>query len=85
MSLCFRALVEEMLRETTEDLINQRSTVDGAFSQRCQELLEAKTELQMKLTQVKGGKHVALGNNGFRLSPCGVNRSCSRLENRKRT
>ncbi|XP_004066201.1 tektin-4 [Oryzias latipes] len=47
-----RALVEEMLRETTEDLINQRSTVDGAFSQRCQELLEAKTELQIKLTQV---------------------------------
>uniref|UniRef100_A0A8C7WQX6 Tektin n=1 Tax=Oryzias sinensis TaxID=183150 RepID=A0A8C7WQX6_9TELE len=38
-----RVLVEEMLRETTEDLINQRSTVDGAFSQRCQELLEARS------------------------------------------
>ncbi|XP_024119359.1 tektin-4 [Oryzias melastigma] len=47
-----RVLVEEMLRETTEDLISQRSTVDGAFSQRCHELLEAKTELQTRLTQV---------------------------------
>ncbi|KAM9769621.1 tektin-4 [Menidia menidia] len=47
-----RLLVERMLRDTTEDLRVQCSIVDRAFSQRCQELSEAKTQLEMKLAQI---------------------------------
>lgn len=45
-------LVERMLQDTTDDLRDQCSIVDAAFSQRCEELIEAKTELEMKLAQV---------------------------------
>ncbi|XP_047434655.1 tektin-4 [Mugil cephalus] len=47
-----RVLVEQMLRDTTEDLRVQCSSVDRAFSQRCVELIEAKTQLEMKLAQI---------------------------------
>lgn len=51
--LCFiRALVEQMLQDTTEDLRVQCSNVDQAFSQRCKELIDAKIQLEMKLAQV---------------------------------
>ncbi|GAA6233578.1 tektin-4-like [Lates japonicus] len=47
-----RLLVERVLQDTTEDLRVQCSRVDRAFSQRCEELIEAKTQLEMKLAQV---------------------------------
>ncbi|XP_029291955.1 tektin-4 isoform X2 [Cottoperca gobio] len=47
-----RLLVERVLQDTTDDLRFQCSTVDRAFSQRCEELIEAKTQLGMKLAQV---------------------------------
>ncbi|XP_072239849.1 tektin-4 [Leuresthes tenuis] len=47
-----RVLVERMLQDTTKDLRVQCSSVDQAFSQRCVELSEAKTQLEMKLTQI---------------------------------
>uniref|UniRef100_A0A3Q1GB49 Tektin n=1 Tax=Acanthochromis polyacanthus TaxID=80966 RepID=A0A3Q1GB49_9TELE len=47
-----RVLVERMLQDTTEDLRVQCSTVDRAFSQRCAELIEAKTQLEMKLVEI---------------------------------
>lgn len=50
--VCVRALVERVLQDTTEDLRVQCSRVDQAFSQRCVELTEAKTQLEMKLAQV---------------------------------
>lgn len=50
--VCVRLLVERVLQETTEDLTAQCSRVDRAFSQRCVELIEAKTQLEMKLAQV---------------------------------
>ncbi|XP_044201519.1 tektin-4 [Thunnus albacares] len=46
-----RLLVEQVLLDTTDDLRVQCSSVDQAFSQRCGELIEAKTQLEMKLTQ----------------------------------
>ncbi|XP_041641036.1 tektin-4 [Cheilinus undulatus] len=46
-----RVLVEHVLQDTTEDLRVQCSSVDRAFSQRCEELIEAKTQLESKLTQ----------------------------------
>lgn len=46
-----RLLVEQVLLDTTDDLRVQCSSVDRAFSQRCGELIEAKTQLEMKLTQ----------------------------------
>ncbi|XP_074554943.1 tektin-4 [Halichoeres trimaculatus] len=46
-----RALVEQLLQDTTEDLRVQCSCVDRAFSLRCDELIEAKTQLEMKHTQ----------------------------------
>uniref|UniRef100_A0A3Q1J6C0 Tektin n=1 Tax=Anabas testudineus TaxID=64144 RepID=A0A3Q1J6C0_ANATE len=45
-------LVEQMLQDTTEDLRVQCAKVDQAFSQRCVELVQAKTQLEMKLTKV---------------------------------
>lgn len=50
--VCVRALVTRVLQDTTEDLRVQCSRVDQAFSQRCVELTEAKTQLEMKLAQV---------------------------------
>ncbi|XP_045904023.1 tektin-4 [Micropterus dolomieu] len=47
-----RMLVERLLQDTTEDLRFQCSIVDQAFSQRCVELTEAKTQLEMKLAQI---------------------------------
>lgn len=47
-----RMLVERMLQDTIDDLTDQCSIVDQAFSQRCEELMEAKTELELKLAQV---------------------------------
>ncbi|XP_038127792.1 tektin-4 [Cyprinodon tularosa] len=47
-----RMLVEQMLQDTTEDLSVQCSNVDRAFSLHCDELIEAKTQLEMKLTQI---------------------------------
>ncbi|XP_035492608.2 tektin-4 isoform X1 [Scophthalmus maximus] len=49
-----RMLVEQLLLDTTEDLRVQCSGVDRAFSQRCVELIEAKTQLEMKLAEVLG-------------------------------
>ncbi|KAM6939706.1 tektin-4 [Xenentodon cancila] len=46
-----RVLVEQMLRDTTQDLSAQCAIVDQAFSQRCVELSEAKTQLEMRLAQ----------------------------------
>ncbi|XP_076001678.1 tektin-4 [Genypterus blacodes] len=46
-----RMLVERVLLETTEDLRAQRSSVDQAFSQRCEELIEARTNLELLHTQ----------------------------------
>uniref|UniRef100_UPI0037E7D91F tektin-4 n=1 Tax=Semicossyphus pulcher TaxID=241346 RepID=UPI0037E7D91F len=47
-----RMLVERVLQDTTDDLRHQCSCVDRAFSQRCVELIEAKTQLEMKLAQI---------------------------------
>ncbi|XP_068995842.1 tektin-4 [Embiotoca jacksoni] len=51
-SSSLRALVEQLLQDTTEDLRFQCSSVDRAFSQRCVELSEAKTQLETKLAQI---------------------------------
>lgn len=50
--VCVRLLVERVLQDTTEDLRVQCSTVDQAFSQRCTELIEAKTQLEIRLAEV---------------------------------
>lgn len=52
-----RALAEQVLQDTKEDLRVQCSRVEQAFSQRCVELTEAKIQLETKLTQVsqRGG------------------------------
>ncbi|XP_041839520.1 tektin-4 [Melanotaenia boesemani] len=47
-----RGLVEQMLQDTTEDLRVQCFIVDQAFNQRCVELIDAKTQLEMKLSQI---------------------------------
>ncbi|XP_068178268.1 tektin-4 [Antennarius striatus] len=47
-----RRLVEQVLKDTTEDLRVQCSRVDQAFSRRCGELIEAKTQLEIKLAKV---------------------------------
>ncbi|XP_045546783.1 tektin-4 isoform X2 [Salmo salar] len=51
-SVELRLLVERVLQETAEDLRVQCSNVDQAFSQRCLQLTEAKTQLQLHLTQI---------------------------------
>lgn len=50
--VCVRAVVEQVLKDTTEDLRAQCSRVDQAFSQRCVDLTEARIQLEMRLTQV---------------------------------
>ncbi|XP_040002477.1 tektin-4 [Xiphias gladius] len=47
-----RMLVERVLLDVTEDLRVQCSSVDRAFDQRCVELTEAKTQLEMALAKV---------------------------------
>ncbi|CAL8354808.1 unnamed protein product [Boreogadus saida] len=47
-----RVLVERLLRDTTEDLRSQCAAVDQAFSQRCSDLAEAKTLLELQLAQI---------------------------------
>ncbi|XP_004539120.1 tektin-4 [Maylandia zebra] len=47
-----RLLVEQVLQDTAEDLRVQCSSVDRAFSERCVELNEAKTQLNMQLKQI---------------------------------
>ncbi|KAF3687362.1 Tektin-4 [Channa argus] len=47
-----RLLVERVLQDTTEDLRVQCSCVDKAFSKRCGELIESKTQLETKLAKV---------------------------------
>ncbi|XP_034015690.1 tektin-4 isoform X2 [Thalassophryne amazonica] len=47
-----RELVERVLNETTDDLRVQCSVVNQAFSHRCEELIEAKTQLEMKQAEV---------------------------------
>ncbi|XP_032417723.1 tektin-4-like, partial [Xiphophorus hellerii] len=46
-----RTLVEQMLQDTTEDLRVQCASVERAFSLHCEDLIEAKTQLEMKLAQ----------------------------------
>ncbi|XP_026159548.1 tektin-4 isoform X1 [Mastacembelus armatus] len=50
--VCARLLVEQVLHDTTEDLRVQCASVDQAFSQRCVELIEAKRQLEIKLTTI---------------------------------
>ncbi|XP_029014896.1 tektin-4-like [Betta splendens] len=50
-----RLLVEQLLQDTTKDLTFQCSSVDQALSQRCVELVEAKAQLEMKLTDGQAG------------------------------
>ncbi|KAJ8001530.1 hypothetical protein DPEC_G00170440 [Dallia pectoralis] len=51
-SVELRLLVERLLQETSEDLRTQCSSVDQAFSQRCVQLTEAKTGLELNLAQI---------------------------------
>ncbi|MEQ2188560.1 hypothetical protein GOODEAATRI_016320 [Goodea atripinnis] len=46
-----RMLVEQMLQDITDDLRVQCTRVDRAFSLRCEDLIEAKSQLEMKLVQ----------------------------------
>ncbi|XP_010904330.2 tektin-4 [Esox lucius] len=47
-----RLLMDRVLQETAEDLRAQCSHVDRAFSQRCVQLTEAKTQLELHLAQI---------------------------------
>ncbi|KAM9314318.1 tektin-4 [Pholidichthys leucotaenia] len=47
-----RMFVERVLKDTTDDLRAQCSSVNRVFNQRCVELTEAKTQLEIKLTQI---------------------------------
>ncbi|CAL8332040.1 unnamed protein product [Merluccius merluccius] len=47
-----RVLVERLLQDTTEDLRFQCAAVDQAFNQHCADLAEAKTLLELQLTQI---------------------------------
>ncbi|XP_040042936.2 tektin-4 isoform X1 [Gasterosteus aculeatus] len=51
-SSSLRLLVERVLQDTSHDLRVQCSSVDRALSQRCAEMIEAKTQLEMKLRQI---------------------------------
>lgn len=50
-SQALRRLSERVLQETTEDLRAQCVTVDQAFIQRCMELSQSKTQLELHLGQ----------------------------------
>ncbi|XP_056090327.1 tektin-4 [Rhinichthys klamathensis goyatoka] len=51
-SQALRRLSERVLQETTEDLRAQCVTVDQAFIQRCMELSQSKTQLELHLGQI---------------------------------
>ncbi|XP_012678497.2 tektin-4 [Clupea harengus] len=51
-SAVLRKLIERVLQDTSEDLRAQCSRVDLAFNQRCQELTEAKIQLELHLSQI---------------------------------
>ncbi|XP_048051961.1 tektin-4 [Megalobrama amblycephala] len=51
-SQALRRLSERVLQETAEDLRAQCATVDQAFIQRCMELSQAKTQLELHLGQI---------------------------------
>ncbi len=50
-SQALRRLIERVLQETSEDLRVQCAAVDRAFNQRCMELSQAKTQLELHLAQ----------------------------------
>ena len=56
-SAVLRKLIERVLQDTSEDLRAQCSRVDLAFNQRCQELTEAKIQLELHLSQVRAQAH----------------------------
>ncbi|KAJ0033237.1 hypothetical protein NQD34_000344, partial [Periophthalmus magnuspinnatus] len=47
-----RMLVERVVEDTTRDMRVQCASVDQAFSQRCDELIQAKTQLENKHAQI---------------------------------
>ncbi|XP_030636744.1 tektin-4 [Chanos chanos] len=51
-SASLRLLAERVLQETSEDMRVQSANVDKAFSQRCLQLTEAKTQLELHLAKV---------------------------------
>ncbi|XP_068607465.1 tektin-4 [Brachionichthys hirsutus] len=51
-TLSLRRLVEQVLEDTAEDLRVQCSRVDQAFSRHCGELIEARSQLQIKLAKI---------------------------------
>ncbi|MBN3308063.1 TEKT4 protein, partial [Amia calva] len=51
-SLDLRALIDQVLQDTAEDLRTQCAAVDRAFSQRCDDMNEAKVRLEQHLNQV---------------------------------
>lgn len=77
-----RVLVEQLLLDTTEDLRAQCSSVEEAFSQRCVELMEAKTQLEMKLAKVDRQTARRIPGLTGNCSSC-VGRSWSRLGPRR--
>uniref|UniRef100_A0A8C1CAP8 Tektin n=1 Tax=Cyprinus carpio carpio TaxID=630221 RepID=A0A8C1CAP8_CYPCA len=50
-SQALRRLIERVLQETSEDLRAQCAAVDQAFNQRCMEVSQAKTQLELHLAQ----------------------------------
>lgn len=52
-----RQLIGHVLQDTSEDLRTQCAKVDEAFNQRCQELTEAKVQLEIHLSQVSAEAH----------------------------
>lgn len=65
MFVFVRLLLERVLQDTTEDLRVQCSKVDQAFTQRCVELREAKTLLEMKLSQVERQTNIKIAVDGI--------------------
>ncbi|XP_072513552.1 tektin-4 [Salminus brasiliensis] len=51
-SVSLRLLCDRVLQETAEDLRAQSSVVDQSFSQRCLELSQAKSQLELQLSRV---------------------------------
>lgn len=52
-----RRLIGHVLQDTSEDLRAQCARVDEAFNQRCQELTEAKVQLEIHQSQVRALVH----------------------------
>ncbi|XP_057182725.1 tektin-4 isoform X1 [Triplophysa rosa] len=51
-SQALREMIEQVLQDTTEDLRAQCAAVDQAFTRRCMELNQAKTQLELQLAQI---------------------------------